>query len=128
MRYVLVGMGSEADMHSPIFEGQVLRGTATTHATAELMPTVVQVRRDPPRCAAQPCSRGWPVEQALRHRQPSPVPAAPPSLERRPARCAHLFPGTQEVDVTLERAGRWDVYCLVNDHFTAGMRATLVVS
>lgn len=34
----------------------------------------------------------------------------------------------QEVDVTLKSAGRWDVYCLVNDHFTAGMRATLVVS
>lgn len=43
VRYVLVGMGSEADMHSPIFEGQVLRGKAAAYQTAELMPTVVQV-------------------------------------------------------------------------------------
>lgn len=35
---------------------------------------------------------------------------------------------TQEADVTLQQAGRWDVYCQVHDHFTAGMRATLTVT
>lgn len=34
----------------------------------------------------------------------------------------------QDVDVTLTRAGRWDVYCMVNDHFEAGMRAVLTVA
>lgn len=34
----------------------------------------------------------------------------------------------QEVDVTLQQPGSWDVYCLVHDHFTAGMRATLKVT
>ncbi|KAL4440358.1 hypothetical protein ABPG75_003359 [Micractinium tetrahymenae] len=75
VRYVLVGMGSEVDLHSPIFTGQVLRGKSLAMHTAELLPTV-----------------------------------------------------TQEVDVTLEQAGSWPVYCEVHDHYLAGMRATLVVS
>ncbi|KAI7843651.1 hypothetical protein COHA_002890 [Chlorella ohadii] len=75
VRFVLIGMGSEADLHSPAFAGQVLRTKSTTYQTAELMPTVVQ-----------------------------------------------------EVDVQLQAAGRWDVYCQVHDHYTAGMRATLVVT
>ncbi|KAL4429029.1 hypothetical protein ABPG77_006068 [Micractinium sp. CCAP 211/92] len=75
VRLILVGMGSEADLHSPIFTGQVLRGKSLAMHTAELLPTV-----------------------------------------------------TQEVDVTLEQAGSWPVYCEVHDHYLAGMRATLVVS
>ncbi|PSC72045.1 multicopper ferroxidase [Micractinium conductrix] len=75
VRYVLLGMGSEADMHSPVFTGQVLRRQTRAMHTAELMPTVVQ-----------------------------------------------------EVDVEMVDAGSFDLYCLVHDHYTAGMRATLTVA
>jgi uncharacterized cupredoxin-like copper-binding protein len=74
LRLLLLGMGSEADMHSPVFTGQVLSGKSTAYQTAELMPTVTRV-----------------------------------------------------VDVRLEQAGSWPVYCAVHDHYTAGMRATLEV-
>ncbi|KAI3431459.1 hypothetical protein D9Q98_004511 [Chlorella vulgaris] len=43
VRLLLVGMGSEADMHSPIFTGQVLKTKASAYATAELMPTITRV-------------------------------------------------------------------------------------
>jgi hephaestin len=74
VRLLLVGMGSEADMHSPIFTGQVLKTKASAYATAELMPTITRV-----------------------------------------------------VDVAMEQAGKWPVYCSVHDHYIAGMQATLVV-
>ena len=73
-RFVLVGMGSEADLHSPVFAGQALRGKSVAYQTAELMPTVTRV-----------------------------------------------------VDVGMTAAGEWPVYCLVQQHYTAGMRATLLV-
>lgn len=74
LRLLLVGMGSEADMHSPVFTGQVLRSKSAAYQTAELMPTVTRV-----------------------------------------------------VDVEAQQAGTWPVYCVVHDHFSAGMRANLVV-
>ena len=43
LRLLLVGMGSEGDMHSPAFTSQVLQGQSTAYETAELMPTVTKV-------------------------------------------------------------------------------------
>lgn len=42
-RLVLLGMGSEVDMHSPMFRGQILHSKVTTSNTVELMPTVTRV-------------------------------------------------------------------------------------
>ena len=41
------------------------------------------------------------------------------SVYRRPA---------LQVDVEMVDAGSFDLYCLVHDHYTAGMRATLTVA
>ncbi|GAB4814065.1 hypothetical protein N2152v2_001111 [Parachlorella kessleri] len=43
VRFVMLGMGSEADMHSPTFTGQVLLSVGSTSRTVELMPTVTKV-------------------------------------------------------------------------------------
>ena len=75
LRLLLVGMGSEGDMHSPAFTSQVLKGQSTAFGAAELMATVTKV-----------------------------------------------------VDVSMEQEGEWPVYCNVNAHYDAGMRATLVVT
>ena len=34
----------------------------------------------------------------------------------------------QTVDVALEQAGTWQLYCSVHDHITAGMRALVTVA
>lgn len=59
VRFLLIGMGSEADLHSPVFTNQILRGKSTAYQTAELLPTmttevdveVTQAGRWPVYCA-----------------------------------------------------------------------------
>ena len=44
------------------------------------------------------------------------------------AATAQLMPAvTAAVDVAMEQAGSWPVYCQVEEHWAGGMRATLVV-
>ena len=42
LRLVLVGMGSEADLHSPAFTAQVQRSARAASLAAELLPAVAQ--------------------------------------------------------------------------------------
>ena len=42
---------------------------------------------------------------------------------------AELLTGvTRVADVKMEQEGQWAVYCAVQEHYDAGMRATLVVT
>ena len=43
VRFVLLSLGSEGDLHGPVFEGQLARTKAGAVATAELMPAVTRV-------------------------------------------------------------------------------------